>query len=381
MKTKSVVLIVPALLLSSVLFAQKPAGAPAATPAPTMGQTPVPTMGQTPAPTMGKQAQQGPMTGKEVIAALKKKEPTDQLLKELDARGVNFEMDADTEKALRKAKASDEVIKAVTVAGPKEREAAAKSTALASGQTIVPKEESEDFKALENEPDPDKDIALAEAYVKKYPHSEVLSYAYAFEAHAYETKGDVEQLVVYADRSLALKPDNLMSLLMAAYAIPQPQFIKKHEADEEKQLDKAEAYCKETLKDVDALKQLSNEQPAEFAARKAGYNSNIHGDLGMIHLDRAQLGLMSLDTAELVKAVDEYKLATTVTDKPDPSDFYRMGEAYRLQGKVDDAIAAFTKASELGQGVLKQYADQQIAVLKKAKAASAGAPAAAPAKQ
>jgi hypothetical protein len=32
-----------------------------------------------------------------------------------------------------------------------------------------------------------------------------------------------------------------------------------------------------------------------FAKRKANYNSSIHADMGMIHLDRAQLGLMSLD--------------------------------------------------------------------------------------
>ena len=70
----------------------------------------------------------------------------------------------------------------------------------------------------------------------------------------------------------------------------------------------------------------------------------------MIHLDRAQLGLMGLDKGELAKAEQEYKLAVSTTDHPDPSDYYRMGEACRLQGKLDDAIAAFTKASELGQG-------------------------------
>ena len=106
-------------------------------------------------------------------------------------------------------------------------------------------------------------------------------------------------------------------------------------------------------------------------SRKASYISGVHADLGMIHLDRAQLGLMGLDKDELAKAEKEYKLAVSITDHPDPSDYYRMGEACRLQGKLDDAIAAFTKASELGQGAVKQYADQQIDMLKKAKAQSA----------
>ena len=72
------------------------------------------------------------MTEKEVITELKK-DGADQLQKDLDKRGVAFEMDPDIEKRLRKAKATDEVIKAVTAAGPKERAAAAKAAAMASG--------------------------------------------------------------------------------------------------------------------------------------------------------------------------------------------------------------------------------------------------------
>jgi hypothetical protein len=46
-----------------------------------------------------------------------------------------------------------------------------------------------------------------------------------------------------------------------------------------------------------------------------------------------------------------------------------MGEAYGLEGKLDDAIQAFTKASEFGQGTLiKTYADEQVAQLKQKKA-------------
>jgi hypothetical protein len=88
----------------------------------------------------------------------------------------------------------------------------------------------------------------------------------------------------------------------------------------------------------------------------------------MIHLDRAQLGLMGLDKDELAKSEKEYGLAVSGTDRADPTDYYRLGEAYRLDGKIDDAIAAFTKASELGQDAVKQYALQQIDMLKKVKA-------------
>lgn len=352
MKIKSVILLGPALLLASALFAQLPTG-PATAPTPSVAQ--------------------GPMTDKEVITELKK-DGAAQLLKDLGARGVVFEMDPEIEKRLRKAKATDDVIKAVIAAGPKERAAAIKTEAAASGAMVLPPEEAADFKAVETELDPDKAIALAETYVKKYPKSPGLSYIYAFEGNAYENKGDAAKIVEYAEKSIALKPDNLMSLLEAAYAIPQPQFTRLHAADEESQLDKAESYAKDAIKAVDDLKKLPNEQDADFANRKADYLASAHGDLGMIHLDRAQLGLMSLDTTELAKAVDEYKLATSMAQHPLGTDYYRMGEAYRLLGKIDDAIAAFTKAGNIGPAVLKQYADKQIEALKNAKA-TAGPPA------
>ena len=114
MKIKSVFLLGPALLLASTLFAQAQG-----------------------APTMGPAVAPAPMTEKEVITELKK-DGADQLLKDLDRRGVAFEMDADIEKRLRKAKATDQVIKAVTAAGPKERAAAAKAAAMASGAMVAP---------------------------------------------------------------------------------------------------------------------------------------------------------------------------------------------------------------------------------------------------
>jgi tetratricopeptide (TPR) repeat protein len=347
MKIKSVFLLAAALLLASTVFAQAPS-------APTAGPTIAP----------------GPMTEKEVTTELKKEGPA-QLQKDLEARGVSFEMDPDIEKRLRKAKATDEVIKAVTAAGPKERAAAAKAAAMASGGVVLAPDESADFKALQTELDPDKAVSLCNAFVQKHPNSTVLSYVYAFEANAYQMKGDAPHIVEYGEKSLALKKDNLMSLLIVAYAIPTPQYINLHQSDEEKQLSQAEGYCQQAMAAISDLKKPPNESDADFARRKGSYLSGVHADLGMIHLDRAQLGLMGLDKAELAKAEQEYKEAVAATDRPDPTDYYRMGEACRLEGKIDDAIAAFTKASQLGQGVLKQYAEQQIATLQKVKAQTA----------
>jgi tetratricopeptide (TPR) repeat protein len=329
---------------------------------------------QTPASQAPAASVTGPMTEKEVISELKK-QGADQLVKDVGQRGVAFEMDPDIEKRLRKAKATDQVIQAVTQAGPKERAAAAKAAAMAAGEALLSPQESADFKTLQSELDPDKAIALAEAFAQKYPKSEVLSYAYAIEANAYQMKGNAEKIVEYGQKSLDLKKDNLMALLIVAYAMPSPQYFNQHQGDAEKILTKADGYCQDALKAIDELKKQPNESDADFAKRKASYASNIHADLGMIHLDRAQLGLMGLDQQELAKAEQEYRTAVTTTDKPEANDYYRLGETCKLENKVNDAIAAFSKAADLApaQSVVKQYAERQVDSLKKS--APGGAPA------
>ena len=233
------------------------------------------------------------------------------------------------------------------------------------GKWAVSTQESADYNALKNELDVDKKIRLAEAYVEKYPRSNLVSYAYAFEASAFQDKGDAARTVEYAEKSLGLKKDNLVSLLTMSYIIPTPQYLHLHPGDERNQLNTAEAYCRDAMRAIDALEKEANEQDLTFVRRKAGYTSNVHADLGMIHLQRAELGSGGLDKNELASAEMEFNLAVSGTDQPDPNAYYRLGEACRLQGKADEAIAAFTKASELGSGVVKQYAQQQVQALKR----------------
>ncbi|MGA3168039.1 MAG: tetratricopeptide repeat protein [Terriglobia bacterium] len=340
MRMKYALLMVVVLVLSSALYAQGPSA-------------PV------------------PMTEKEVMKELKSQGPA-QLIKDVSQRGTDFDMNPDTEKKLRKANATDEVVKAVASAGPKAR-AAAKAAGLGvTGGQVLTAEEGKDFLAIRNELDPDKAITLVEDFAKKYPNSPVLSYAYSFEANANQQKGDVAKVVAFCQKSLELKKDNLMSLIMIVSVMPQPQYLKDHEADKEKQLALAENYAQDALKQIDELKKQGEEADADFAKRKGEYAAGLHGALGMVHLDRSEMGLAGPDKDELVKAEQEYTTAVTTTDRPDSRDYYRLGEAYNIDGKIDEAIAAFTKAAELGQGtMIKQYADKQIEALNARKGQSA----------
>src|SRR5579863_7512760 len=228
--------------------------------------------------------------------------------------------------------------------GSQAGQAAKPAQPAASGQPAAPsKQEVDDWNALRQEAatglDTDKVVQLATDFEKKYPTSTMLTYVDMFAASAYQSKGDVGKSIEFGKKSLNLNPDNLMSLIIMADLLPTPQANKR----------------RDTL------------------------SADLHSSLGMVHLQRSAETLAGPDKAELAKAEDEYKLATAI-DKPSPQDFFRLGEAYSSDGKIDEAIDAFSKASQFGQGgPIQPYADQRLDELKKQKAAQT-APAAAPAK-
>jgi tetratricopeptide (TPR) repeat protein len=301
-----------------------------------------------------------------------KSSPAETVIKDVTERGVDFDMTPEIEKKLRKAKATDEVIQAVKEAGPKARAQKAKLNmgGQGGGSQDIPKEQATAYSAIKTELDPDKTIALSEDFAKKYPDSPVLTYVLSFEANAYQQKGDVEKVVDFSDKSLKLNGDNLMSLVLNIGLTPQPQYLNNHKADEEKILQETEARANHALELIGKLPKQANESDADYQKRVAEIGTQVHGPLGMVHLDMANESLSGPDKAELGKAEQEFTAAVTNSLRPDPRDYYRLGETYKMDGKWDEAIQAFTRAGELGQGTLiKTYADQQIAEIKKQKAA------------
>jgi tetratricopeptide (TPR) repeat protein len=293
------------------------------------------------------------------------------VIKDVHARGVDFDMTRNIEKKLRKANAPDEVIEAVRQAGPKVRAQIAKMILGPTAATAqnVPPEQARAFSAIMVELDPGKAIVLADDFAKQYAGSPLLSYVYAFGANAYQQKGDVEKVVEYTGKSLALDPDNLTSLILRLGMLPLPQYLRAHAADRGKILREAEADADRALELISQIPQQPTESAAEYQKRLAGFASEIHGPLGTVYLELASGGPAGLDRTELAKAERELSTAVNTSANPDPRDYYRMGEAYALDGKWDDAMQAFKKAGGLGQGTpIKTYADEQIAQLKKRKA-------------
>lgn len=306
-----------------------------------------------------------PMTQKELVDLLKGKVAPERVAALLTERGVDFELTPDIEKKLRKAKADDQLIEAVRQEGPTARAARLAQGGRAGGARVTP-EEGQVFLTVQNELDPDRKLQMVKDFETKYPSSALLTDMYAMAALAGLDKNDAQLAVDYAEKSLKLNGDNLRSLLIMAYMLPQPQLLRGGDFDKDKKLSDAEIYAKHALELVERLTKLPNETDEQLKERKAQLAMQAHSDLGMVHLQRSAMSLAGPDREELAKAQQEYEMAVSLTTTPTPQDYFRLGETLAIQNKVDEAIQAFTKASELSQGtVLKTYADQRIEGLKK----------------
>ncbi len=320
---------------------------------------------------------QAPLSEKQVIDLVKhNKKDLAKVEPVLKAQGVDFEVTPAIEKALRKAGATDELMAEIQKLTPSARASGTPGQAAAAVNPQAQQEKT-DFQALERATDPDQAIKLATAFEQKYPNSPFMSFVYSFEANAYQQKNDAAHTVEYAEKSLQLRPNNLLSLMIASSILPTPQIVENlSDADKAKKLDEAEADANRALQIINQLPQLPKETDAAYQARKKAVSSGVYSALGMVHLERAEMGLEGPDAAELAKAQQDYTTAVQNAPKPNAADYYRLAEVYTSLGKVDEAIDAYNKASAASPpgSPIPSMAQQQIQELKKNKPA-AGAPA------
>jgi tetratricopeptide (TPR) repeat protein len=280
----------------------------------------------------------------------------------VEQRGVAFELTPEIDKQLRKAKASDAVMEAVKKGTPTARA----EHAAASGSLVASEAEQRDMLAVQNELNPEAALQLAGEFEQKYPKSPLLTYVQAFAAAQYEQKGDAANVIAQCEKSLALKGDNLMALLIIAHMLPQQQSVRS--GNVEQKLDKAEKYASQALELIAGLSAQPSESPDQFASRKASYLKEMHSALGMVHFQRAMQSLGQPDQEELTKAEAEFDTAVTISGQPAPSDYYRLGEIRTHLKKFDAAIEAYTRCLELDQsGGIKAYAEAAVAELQKKK--------------
>jgi tetratricopeptide (TPR) repeat protein len=280
------------------------------------------------------------------------KEHPDRLEKTLHDQGVDFDLNGDIEKKMRKAGANDEILQAIWAAGPTARNFKGAVVTSATGFPLTSTyKEAVGYKTLEQTSDPDTKIRMATEFAQTFPQSELLSYVFTQAATAFQQKGDFPNAVKMGQKSLELDANNTYSLLIVATAVSEPSMVRNAGDNSAKLLQEAQTDAHRALDLLPKLPIRPDETPEQFEARKAGIESSAH----------AALGSVAMQQDKYDEAIDEFKKAISFSHPPKASLYFRLGEVYSNAGKRQEAIEAFSKAADLGRGtVIETYANQSI---------------------
>ncbi len=192
--------------------------------------------------------------------------------------------------------------------------------------------EAQAVQAMLSAQDADARIKAANDVLSKFSDSEFKALALFFVAASYQQKNDVDQMMVYLERTIEADPANYQALLMLAGAIANR--TKEFDLDREEKLKAAEGYANKALEVLKTAPrpnaQITDDQ-WEVAKRDLG--SQAHEAFALAAYARNQPD----------KAVEEYKLAIAAQAQPDPATQVRMAAAYSKGNKFDEAVAVLDK--------------------------------------
>ncbi len=222
-----------------------------------------------------------------------------------------------------------------------------------------------------NEKDPVKKAALGEKFITDFKESDYIPQAHIFIISAYtdaknwgkvmesadravalpgadnklkifananamnagQNSNNVDKVISYGDKLLALDPTNLAALVTVSGAIPVK--LPTEDGPKKAALDKAEDLAKKGLAGVETMMAKAD---AATKAQLVPVQGNLH----------ATLGLVAYDRVDYMKSIQEYEQAIQKTPKDDVSHFY-MGLDYqalaaKASGEYMAAVDAENKA-------------------------------------
>ena len=185
------------------------------------------------------------------------------------------------------------------------------------------REEYDAYQAMVTEKDPNKKIALADAFLQKYPDSFVKDAAYITKMQVYAQLNDVPKAIDAARQGVEASPDNLQALSYLAFTFP---FVFKADDDPDSaaKLSKAENDARHGLDVLQKVQKPESVTDDQFNQYVKGQRANFNNTIGFVALQRK----------DYPTAITYFRAAAE--DNPaDIYTFYRMGLAYLYQDTPD----------------------------------------------
>ena len=194
-------------------------------------------------------------------------------------------------------------------------------------------------------------IQLGESFAAKFPTSHYLPVIYGVLTTSYFATGDTDKMFTAGSRALQLDPQNVD--VMADLAVAIPRRVKPDGPDAAERLQAAEVYAHRAIDIIPTLTKPPKTDDASFEKAKNNKLALAYSGLGLIDIDRQKY--------EDARA--ELSQATLLASRPDPVDYYLLGNADARGKHYDEAIAAYEKCSASGPMVDKCKAAAESARL------------------
>jgi tetratricopeptide (TPR) repeat protein len=221
--------------------------------------------------------------------------------------------------------------------------------------------------------DLDGTVKAAEELLTKFADTEFKPVALQVVAGMYQSKGQFDKALLYAERLLEADPKNYNGMIMIATITAQQ--TREHDLDREEKLKKVEKMAMDARNIIkDAPKPRPDFSDDQWIGFRKDLTSQTYEAMALAAQARRKPDV----------AIQEYKQAVEVANNPDPATLVRLGALYNQTNQPDLAIPVLDRAAADPQAMpqVKQAAANEKAksVAMKSKGADAAKPAADPAK-
>jgi tetratricopeptide (TPR) repeat protein len=208
-------------------------------------------------------------------------------------------------------------------------------------------EELDAYLELRSTTEAQKIVQLVDGFATRFPISAFLDGAYQDQALAYQRLGNFSASVAAGEKSLQANPDNIKTLLAMATIIANGPAQMPNRA---KLLTEAEDYAHRALEHIDTSRPPKQIPMEQWLGEKREMQCQAHEALGVLSLARGQIEA----------AVNEFEAGVALAANPDGTQFFRLGLALALAGKVTDAEKNLQRAKDLGPDTVAKLASEQM---------------------
>lgn len=217
------------------------------------------------------------------------------------------------------------------------------------------KEELTAVQAIFSAPDPDARIKAGEDMITQFADSEFKPLALLVIASSYEEKGDGDNTLLWAEKTLEADPHSYQAKMMIAGELARR--TREHDLDRDEKLGRADSLVKSAQEDIQsAPRPRPDVTDDQWANVKQILMAQSYEVGGMVAMNRKNYDAAA---AEFKKSI--------ATGQPDPATEVRLAAVYNLQGKSADAIALLDQvlaASDLNPQIKAAAQSEKAKALK-----------------